>query len=626
MKMDSWFGKSTDRRPKRSAQNTGQPVRGGLSPAPVDGPGEQGQAVGGELMWQEERARWRFWLIAVFFGLVVFTICLQLFRYQVVGAGERALYTPPRDPAPRGIVVDAQGTPLAVNNYFYQITATPSHFASDETRELVARQLQEYAGLPYEKTLENLTNHADAMFTVLATAVMPHDAQRLLDFQAQEMQERGYQPIHSVLAKTIAKRFYPQGALTSHLVGVVLGDDRSLTGIEEYYEQYLRADGAGLLGDRRLATEGLSPQVRRFVPSEIDKDLVLTVDRTMQWIVREELVRGIEEFGAQSGSAIVIQPSTGAVLAMANWPDYDPNRYFYAPVEVFPNFSVSAQYEPGSVFKIITFAAAVDMGQIDHATVFTDTGIHVIGGRTIFNANRVGHGQIDAADSLARSLNVVTAQIADMLGPEDFYHYVRLFGFGNATGIDLAGEIGGAVKTPNMAEWSLSDLATNSFGQGLAVTPLQMANATAAIANDGVLMRPYVVDARVSGGEVQHTEPSIVRRVLSPESAAAMMEMMVWVVEKGSPRAGIPGYRVAGKSGTAQIPGPQGYQERETIVSFVGFMPADDPQFAILVKLERPDPEINIWAGDTAAPVFSRIGRRLLDYAQIAPDAIRQGE
>ncbi|MEX1020514.1 MAG: penicillin-binding protein 2, partial [Litorilinea sp.] len=553
-------------------------------------------------------------------------ICLQLLRYQVIGADERTLAAQPKDPAPRGVVVDARGTPLVVNRYFYQITATPSNIRSPEQRAQLAKDLEMTIGVPAATTLENLTVNAERMFTILADAVSPEDTQRLLDLKASQFQTEGYSPLQQVEAKPMARRFYPQGTLTAHTVGFVRSDYGGITGIEEYYEQFLRADGPGLLSTERIALDTLAPQVQRFLPSEVGKDLVLSMDRTMQWIAREELARGIEEYGAQSGSVIVLEPNSGAILAMVNLPEYDPNRYQLAEHELFPNLAISAQYEPGSVFKIITFGAGVDLGLLDHTTVFTDTGIHVIGGRNIFNANRVGYGEVNAADALARSLNVVTAQIAELLGPEEFYQYVRLFGFGDATGVDLPGEIAGAVKTPNSPDWSLSDLGTNSFGQGLAVTPLQMANATAAIANEGILMRPYLVQARVTNGEVQTTEPTTMRRVLSPEAANALTEMMIWTVDNGSPRGRVPGYRVAGKSGTAQIPTPQGYIERETIVSFVGFAPADEPAFVILVKLDRPDPDIGIWAGETAAPVFSRIAARLLDYMQIAPDAIRTAQ
>jgi cell division protein FtsI/penicillin-binding protein 2 len=202
---------------------------------------------------------------------------------------------------------------------------------------------------------------------------------------------------------------------------------------------------------------------------------------------------------------------------------------------------------------------------------------------------------------------------------------MRLFGFGEATQIDLSGEISGLIKTPNNSDWSLADLGTNSFGQGLAVTPIQMVAAAAAIANEGKLMRPHVVHTRVAQGEVLFTQPTFVRRVLSPETARALTDMMVEVVETGNREGRVAGYRVAGKSGTAQIPTPDGYVEDETIVSFVGFAPADDPKFVVLVKMERPDPSINQWAGQTAAPVFSQVTKRLLDYLHIPPDDIRFG-
>jgi cell division protein FtsI/penicillin-binding protein 2 len=225
--------------------------------------------------------------------------------------------------------------------------------------------------------------------------------------------------------------------------------------------------------------------------------------------------------------------------------------------------------------------------------------------------------------ALALSLNVVTAQIAEELGAEEFYRYVRLFGFGSATSVDLSGEINGLIKTPSDPNWSPADLGTNSFGQGLACTPLQMLNATAAIANGGRLVQPFIVKARIAGDDAQITEPVVTRQVISPETAQSMSAMLAEVVASSSSLAGVEGYTVAGKSGTAQIPSPEGYVQEETIVSFVGFAPADDPAFVLLVKMDRPDPEINVWAGQTAAPVFGRIAARLLDHFSVPPDELR---
>jgi cell division protein FtsI/penicillin-binding protein 2 len=571
------------------------------------------------------RPIWRFAMLAVVFALLALLIGVRLVNIQVSRTFEdpvpQVVY---KDPAPRGAIVDRNGVPLVVNRYFFQITATPKHLTSAADREEVARQLEETIGLPYENTLSILTNLSEQVYCVLADAVSLDDATKVQDLRAQLQDERGIFPLQSVQVNPQTKRFYPQAELTSHLTGFVQKDFEGVTGLEEYYNQFLVKDGAGLMGLQRVSLDSLPVQVRRFVPSDIGKDLVLTIDRTIQWILRDELVRGLEEFRAQSGTIIVMNPKTGAIMGMVSLPDYDPNHFeTTTPHALFSNPALSAQYEPGSVFKIITMAAGLNEQMFEPTTIFTDTGSFTIGGRVIFNSNRVAHGHVSANEALSRSLNVVTAQMAADLGNESFYRYVRLCGFGEATGIDLSGEIAGMIKTPSSRDWSMADLGTNSFGQGLAATPLQMANATAAIASGGKLMRPYIVEARVYNNEVQHTEPAVIRQVLTPEAAAAMNQMMTESISSSNSKAGVAGYLVAGKSGTAQIPTPQGYTEKETIVTFVGFAPSDDPQFTILVKMDRPDPNLNIWAGETAAPVFGRVAKRLLDYLNIPPDEIR---
>jgi len=248
-----------------------------------------------------------------------------------------------------------------------------------------------------------------------------------------------------------------------------------------------------------------------------------------------------------------------------------------------------------------------------------------LGGRIFFNSNRGAVGRLDATDALARSNNIVTVQVASRLGTERFYQYLQRFGFGQPTEVDLAGEVTGLLKFPGSEDWTLSDLGTNGFGQGLAVTPIQITAAAAAIANGGQLMRPHVVQTRIAGDELIHTEPVVVRRALDEQTTRALTEMMVEVVESGAPAAKVPGYNIAGKTGTAQIPTQQGYTEDETIVSFVGFAPADDPQFVILVKLDRPNPAISQWAAYTAAPTFAKVARRLFEHLNIPPDRVRQG-
>ncbi len=572
---------------------------------------------------------WRLPVLAWVFILIGLVLLGKTSYYQIWGGSALVQEPLPQEPAPRGMVVDNHGVPLIVNRHFFQVAATPNLIVGDEARSEVATQLQDLLGLPYDRTVSILYENRTFAFAVLADAISREEA-NLLNATIQDLStDTGVFPLQHVYPTPMTRRSYPQGESMAHLTGFVSKDFGGVSGIEEYYDEFLPADGIGLLAQGGTGLDELPDNVRTFLPSSADKDLVLSVDRTIQWILREELRRGIEEFKAVGGTAIVLDPRTSAVLGMVNLPDFDPNRFDEAPVNLYRNPAISEQYEPGSIFKIITMGAALDSGMIEPTTIFTDSGSYTIGDQVIFNSDRLGHGAVSATEALARSLNVVTAQISDAMGPEQFYRYLRQFGFGEATKVDLSGEINGVIKTPSNQEWSRSDLGTNSFGQGLAVTPLQMVNSAAAIANHGKLMQPYVVAARVAGGRVQLTQPAVVRQVITPESAEKLKEMMVEVVETSSVKAQVPGYRVAGKSGTAQIPLPDGsaYESDETIASFVGFAPADNPRFVLLVKMDRPDPTINQWASQTAAPVFSRISQRLLDYMNVPPDtAIASGQ
>jgi cell division protein FtsI/penicillin-binding protein 2 len=574
------------------------------------------------------RSTWRLWVVVAVMLILLAALLSQLIRYQLFPitleddtASAAAMQT-------RGAIVDRNGAPLVVNRHFYQLTVTPINIKTPDERHQLAGELQNLIGLPYQQTLDTLTNSSELQWAVLADAIPLEDAQKIFAEQQRDREPDDLTLIHYVETKAMTRRYYPQAELTSHLLGFVMPTFGGRTGLEEYYDGFLVRDGAGLLGKNSVPVNTLSHDVLRFVPSSVGKDLVLTVDSTVQWIIREELIDGLKEFKAVSGTVIVMNPHTGEILGMVSLPDYDPNRYELVPQEsygLFQNPAISAQYEPGSVYKILSMAAAMDAGIITPDKIYNDSGSYSIGGRVIFNSNRVANGDVTVTRALALSLNVVTAQIAEELGVEDFYRYVRAFGFGSATNVDLSGEIPGAIKTPADPNWSEADLGTNSFGQGLACTPLQMLNATAVIANGGKLMQPYIVKARIAGDEAQITEPVVTRQVIKPETAESMSAMMAEVVSTSASLAGVDGYSVAGKSGTAQIPSEEGYVQEETIVSFVGFAPADDPAFVLLVKMDRPDPEINVWAGQTAAPVFGRIAARLLDHFSVPPDELRLG-
>jgi cell division protein FtsI/penicillin-binding protein 2 len=580
----------------------------------------------------QKRELWRFWFLIFVFATLITFVVLALFTHQALQlGGTRPVGLPHQGESPRGSIVDRNGALLAADRYFYEISVNPTHLKTDAERRVLADELERLAGIPAVQTLEWLQQYTDRYFLRLAPAVELEVGHRILAEQQKLAQERRAHPLLYLNLTPAPQRYYPEGPLAAHVVGftAMVGNAiwrRGVAGVEGYYESFLRQrDGVGLTGNATASWESLPEQVRRYLPSVTGRDLVLTIDRGVQWIAEEELRRALELYQAKAGTILVMDPSTGEVLAMANAPAFDPNRIAEADPAALLNPAVSTQYEPGSVFKIITAAAALDTGVVTPTQKLTDTGAIAVGQRLILNSDRAGYGPVDMSEALARSLNVISAQWALLLGERRFYQYVDRFGFGRVTEIDLAGEIYGAVRKPGHEKWSLSDLGTNSFGQGLAVTPIQMANATAAIANGGKLMRPYVVKARILDGQVQYTEPTVLGVAIQPETAKTLTDILVSVVERGNQAAGVAGYRIAGKSGTAQIPGEQGYEEDDTIVTFVGFAPADDPRFVILVKLERPDPSISRWAGYTAAPTFAQVARRLFQYYNIPPDEIRLG-
>lgn len=576
----------------------------------------------------QQREIWRFWIVALIFGVCAVAILLRLVSYQLFQWGEtRPTGQAHAGPPARGVIVDRKGALLAADHFYYQVAVTAAELKTDEDRREVATQLETLIGLPSNSTMALLTQYPDFYFLELAKEVPLAQGERILKYQEELAKDRDVFPLQYVFITPVPKRYYPQDRLASHIIGFVGNKREGFYGLESYYDQWLNADLAIPDALKPQGSPDLLPaDMWRFLPSPANKDLVLTIDSTIQWIVEEELRNGLAKYQAKGGTIIVMEPKTGAILGMASLPDYNPNRYSESQFEQFLDPAISEQYEPGSVFKIITFAAGLDTGVVTPTTVFSDSGSITVGNRIIFNSQRIGYGRISVVDAFARSLNVVTAQIALAVGKEKFYDYVRRFGFGSATEVDLAGEVPGSLKSPGNEKWSQSDLGTNSFGQGLAVTPLQMVNSVASIANDGKLMRPFVVQARLHDGLVQMAEPTVVHSTMEAEQAQVMARMMIDVVQIGNQAAAIEGYSVAGKSGTAQIPGPGGYLEDEVNASFVGFAPADDPAFVILVKLDRPDPKISQWASFNAAPMFAQVLRRLFEYANIPPDEIRLGK
>jgi len=423
--------------------------------------------------------------------------------------------------------------------------------------------------------------------------------------------------IHSIKEH---RRYYPNGQVASQVLGFTGVDPKGLEGIELKYDAQLLGHGGYLLSERDALGRGLGSGEEVVKGQSEGCDLHLTLDRNLQYIAEKELAAGVKETKAKAGTVIVLDPWTGEVLAMASQPDYNPNAFRkYRPFQ-WRNRAVVDTFEPGSTLKPFVLAAALDQGVISrNQKIFCENGKFSVGGKVIHDHHR--YGRLSISEVLKFSSNIGSAKIGKALERQRLYDALRDFGFGAPTGIDLNGESYGVLRDPQ--RWFEVDLAAISFGQGLTVTPLQLTVATAAIANGGKVMRPFVVEKIVNqfGEVVEQTRPQSLRRVVSEKTAATIREMMAMVTEEGGTGtlAAVPGFKVAGKTGTAQKVDPVtgGYSPDKRVSSFVGFAPADSPKVVILVVIDEP--QGMAYGGLVAAPVFSRIAGQVLRYYQVAP-------
>jgi cell division protein FtsI (penicillin-binding protein 3) len=535
----------------------------------------------------------------------------QLIRWQIIehhrfrtlaeAEHQDEMVIPPR----RGEIRDRNEHLLAADVIEYDLSASPKIISDPYA---TADRLSRLLDFPRDELVKTLSS--GATWTPLAQGVSQSVAEKLVEWDVVGLQ-----------VEPRAKRVYPEEDMAAHLLGFVNSNGNGFYGVEGYYDSMLRGQAGLRAGERSPFGEIIPLGASRFVPPVSGATLYLTIDRNIQYLIEAELEKAVVGYGAQRGSVIVLNPKTGAILGMANYPTYDPNNYSVSSESLFFDPNVSEQYEPGSVFKIITMAAGLDAGAVSPGTIIYDGGYMEVGGRVIYNWDRQGHGNVDMTDVLAKSLNVGVAQVATALGKDRFYTYVKRFGFGHLTQIDLGSEGPGTLKTPREANWYESDLGTNSFGQGIAVTPIQIATAVAAIANDGLLMKPYVVQRVVDGQRDIEVQPTVVRRAVSNATATTLTEMLVTALEQANSEALLPGYRIAGKTGTAEIPIPGGYHPTLTLGSFAGYLPADNPQVLVLVIIDRPTS--SRWGSRTAAPTFRRIAERLVVLLDIPPDDVR---
>jgi cell division protein FtsI/penicillin-binding protein 2 len=419
-------------------------------------------------------------------------------------------------------------------------------------------------------------------------------------------------------------RYYPEKNIGSHVVGFVGFDKEKQVGrygIESYFDQELSGKAGYFASEKDVAGRWIPIASKKVKKAEDGSDIILTIDRNIQFVACDELKKAVEKHGADGGTVIIMDPKTGAIWAMCSYPDFDPNEYSKVrDINLFNNPAIFYQFEPGSVFKPITMAAALDLGKVTPTTVYNDEGSVKIGGYTIFNSDLKAHGIQTMTQVLEESLNTGAVFVVRKIGGEAFKKYVENFGFGTKTGIELETEVAGDIKSLSLGKEIYS--ATASFGQGIAVTPIQIVTAYAAIANGGKLVKPYIVDEIIkSDGTKIKTQPQVIRQVISERTATLLGGMLVSVVERGHGRkAGVPGYYVAGKTGTAQVPKKdgKGYEPDISIGSFAGFAPVDDPKFVMFVKIDHPRDVI--WAESSAAPLFGEIAKFMLNYLKVPPN------
>lgn len=525
----------------------------------------------------------------------------------------------------RGEIYDRWGHILAGNSKVYEVGVELSEVKNAAT---IAMALNAVVGVDYDQVLAAASQPPSqkAVYVVLANNVTEEQKAKLEQF-SKEM-EKAYGNSKEDHPPSLAglhfapklRRSYPENELASNILGFVNFEGKGIFGIEEKFNEQLA-------GIPKKVCVPLDPnRVEELPQVPVGANVTLTIERALQEEIQNILYQALADSGAQNGVIVVMDPKTGEILAMATTPLINLNEYWRLG-EVFGdetpfNPAISKPYEPGSVFKVLTMSAALDSGVVQPNTPFLDTGVFEIGGVVIRNWNGGAWGPQDMIGCMQHSLNVCLAWVASQLGANRFYTYLKNFGIGHLTGIELAGEVSGRLKQPGDSDWYEADLGTNAFGQGVSATPIQMVMAISALANEGKMMTPRIVYSIHDRGREYIMPPRVAGMPISAETARTITEMLATSLEIESSDALVPGYRVAGKTGTAEIPTPYGYTTYETNASFVGWGPVDDPRFLVYIWLEKPT--ASPWGSVVAAPVFRQVVESLVVYLNLPPDDVRK--
>jgi cell division protein FtsI/penicillin-binding protein 2 len=564
---------------------------------------------------------WRYITSATILAAMGIAILVQIIRIQaspeVAGVIDQGNYVWKDFYPPRGEIYDRNGNLLAGNKTVYEVgldmTAKP-----DMQTVMLALQI---SGFDINEVSYRISQVPNAQYLILDDFVPVEKADQLMALQKVAHGDPTGKNLDAIYFKAHYGRSYPENDLASNLLGFVTEDNHGYMGIEEKYDNIL----AGI--PVRIAVPADPRRANEYPIIPPGQTIVLTIDREIQSSVENILDQALKNTGASSGTIIVMDPHNGEILAMSSTPRLNLNDY-QSIKTVFPgetpfNRAISEAYEPGSVAKILTMAGALDSGVVKPDTITFVPESIVVGGFKIYNWDGGAWGYQDMTGCLANSLNVCLAWVSDQeMGSASFYSYMQRFGLGHATGIDLAGEVSGRLKLPGDGDWTPVELGTNAFGQGVAATPIQMVMAASALANHGQMVYPHVLYAQIQDGKQSNTKTQIVGTPISANTAQTISDMLANALETESSTALIPGYRIAGKTGTAQIPLPSGgYDQNNVNTSFIGWGPVDDPRFLVYVWLEKP--QSNKAASVVVAPIFKQVVEKLVVMLNIPPDAIR---
>ncbi len=540
------------------------------------------------------------------FSLAFLGMATRLFVLQIVeGPGYSKLAVAQRDaviefPARRGAILDREGEPLAISIDLHTVWTDPEHVENPPAQAKSLAKVLKLDPLEVEQKLA-----CDCRFQYLARQVAPKVAQKV---EALELP--------GIYLEAEPKRYYPGRRLGSHILGFVDIDGRGLEGIEAQYDGILQGTPGSMTLEQDPAGRVLPQAELTYERPRPGRSLFLTIDKELQYFTQATLADAAQRFSATAGTAIVMRPDTGEVLALANVPDFDPNKPGRFTDQDRRNRAVTDVYEPGSAYKIVTTAGALEERVVTPRTTFVVPDSFAYSDRVFNDSHPHPTEKMTVAEIIHESSNVGTIQIGLRLGGKSLDHYVRKFGFGRKTGLDFPGESPGIVL--DRSDWTGPTIATIPIGQGIAVTPLQMAAAYSTVANGGRWVEPKLLAATMGGrGRPQASPAPASRRVVSRSTARQVTKILTGVTEKGTGiEAQIPGYAVAGKTGTAQKPVETGGYGNSYVGSFAGFAPAKDPAVVVIVILDEPSP---IWGGSTAAPTFKTITQFALRHLGVSP-------